>query len=476
MPEFMSQADDFASVPLLGLQSSLSTDAARNLAHTTKSLPQMQSISSRWLLRILPWVQVSGGTYRVNRRLTYVNGDGRIDVDADGAGMRVIPGKLREIGLLRDFSDDDVLRAVAAAFEQREAAPGEVIARQGEDADRIVVVVHGKVDRTGTGEFATPASHGMLSRGDFFGAQALMPGATWESTFTATTPCTLMTLHRAAFEQLTARAPHLLAHLDQAAAREAPRTNRRGEADIEIASGHAGEPALPSTFVDYEPAPREYPLQVAQSVLRIHTRVADLYNGPMDQTEQQLRLIIEALRERQEHEMINHPAFGLLHNAAPQQRISTRSGPPTPDDMDELLSMRRQTKFFLAHRRTIAAFARECTRAGISEPGTEYNGHHVFAWRGVPFLPCNKIPISDGLTSSVIALRTGEDNGGVIGLHQQGIPDEYEPSLSVRFMGIDDRAVISYLVSAYYSVAVLLPSALGILENAEVGRYDEQTR
>jgi hypothetical protein len=29
----------------------------------------MQGISSRWLLRVLPWVQVSGGTYRVNRRL-----------------------------------------------------------------------------------------------------------------------------------------------------------------------------------------------------------------------------------------------------------------------------------------------------------------------------------------------------------------------------------------------------------------------
>ena len=48
---------------------SLSTAAARNLATTTKTVPQMQGISSRWLLRVLPWVQVSGGTYRVNRRL-----------------------------------------------------------------------------------------------------------------------------------------------------------------------------------------------------------------------------------------------------------------------------------------------------------------------------------------------------------------------------------------------------------------------
>src|SRR6202044_1103090 len=49
----------------------------------------------------------------------------------------------------------------------------------------------------------------------------------------------------------------------------------------------------------------------------------------------------------------------------------------------------------------------------------------------------------------------GGANRGVVGLHQTGIPDEYEPSLSVRFMGVDEEAIIAYLVSAYYSVAVL---------------------
>ena len=35
--------------------------AARNLATTTKSAPQMQGISPRWLLRMLPWVEATGG-------------------------------------------------------------------------------------------------------------------------------------------------------------------------------------------------------------------------------------------------------------------------------------------------------------------------------------------------------------------------------------------------------------------------------
>ena len=49
----------------------------------------------------------------------------------------------------------------------------------------------------------------------------------------------------------------------------------------------------------------------------------------------------------------------------------------------------------------------------------------------MPLLPCNKIPISEAETSSILAMRTGVNDEGVIGLHQPGIPDEVEPSLSV---------------------------------------------
>ena len=69
-----------------GLSSlSLGTAAARNLATTTKSVPQAQDITPRWLLRMLPWVEVSGGTYTVNRRLTYTVGDGIIEFTNVGA-------------------------------------------------------------------------------------------------------------------------------------------------------------------------------------------------------------------------------------------------------------------------------------------------------------------------------------------------------------------------------------------------------
>lgn len=46
----------------------LSTRAARNLATTTKSVPQMRGITPRWLMSLLPWVRADAGVYRVNRR------------------------------------------------------------------------------------------------------------------------------------------------------------------------------------------------------------------------------------------------------------------------------------------------------------------------------------------------------------------------------------------------------------------------
>lgn len=455
----------------IGERSSLGTAGARNLASTTKSVPQMQGISSRWLLRLLPWVEATGGAFRVNRRLTYTVGDGRVSFTVTGSEVRVVPPELRELPLLRGIGDDGVLEALAGRFVQREFGVGDVIAEGGRPADRMFLVAHGRVRKVGTGKYGAETVLGVLADGDYFGDRALLDsGNGWDFTAKAETPCTLLVLTREAFDEATERSEVLRAHLQEF--RDAPDhpANKHGEAEIALASGHDGEPALPGTYVDYELAPREYELSVAQTILRVHSRVADLYNQPMNQTEQQLRLTIEALRERQEHELINNSDFGLLHNADLKQRIYTRGGPPGPDDLDELVSRRRKTRILLAHPLAIAAFGRECNRRGIYAETVEVEGRTVRAWRGIPLLPCDKIPISDTRTTSILAMRTGEDDNGVIGLHQTGIPHEVEPSLSVRFMGVNEQAIMSYLVSAYYSAAVLVPDALGILENVEISR------
>ncbi|MGH4032017.1 family 2B encapsulin nanocompartment shell protein [Actinomycetota bacterium Odt1-20B] len=452
-------------------QLSLGIAAARNLATTTKTVPQMQNISSRWLLRTLPWVEVRGGTYRVNRRLVYAVGDGRVTFVQEGADVRVVPAELAELPLLRGFDEADALQALAERFQQREFGPGQVLAEAGRPADHVYLLAHGKAEKVGTGKYGEETRLGIIADGGFFGGQVVSaePGD-WEFTVRAVTACTVLALPRQAYEEVAGQSEALSSHVRRRQTEGERPQNKRGEADIALAAGHAGEPVLPGTFVDYELKPREYDLSVAQTVLKVHTRVADLYNEPMNQVEQQLRLTIEALRERQEWELVNNREFGLLHNADYGQRISTHSGPPTPDDFDELLAMRRQTKAFFAHPRAIAAFGRECNRRGIYFGDAEVGGHRIPAWRGVPIFPLGKLEVSAEGTTSVLAMRTGEEAAGVVGLRQVGIPDEYEPGLNVRFMGINDQAVISYLVSTYYSGAVLVPDALGVLENVEVSR------
>lgn len=455
-------------------QSSLGTAAARNLATTTKTTPQMQGITSRWLLRALPWVQVSGGTYRVNRRLSYSLGDGRISFTNTGADVRVIPHELREVPFLRALDDDAVLNALADRFQQEEVPAGTLLAEAGTPADRLVLLAHGKAHKLVPGAYGSETLLEVVADGDFFGDEEVpRPESEWRYTVKALTTCTVLTLSRRGFDELVATSQALAAHMDELRSAPEPPQNRYGEAEIALSSAHEGEALLAGTFVDYETTPREYSLSVAQTVLRVHSRVADLYNDPMDQVEQQLRLTVEALRERQEHEMVNNREFGLLYNADLKQRIRTRTGPPTPDDLDELMSRRTKPQVFLAHPRALAAFGRECTKSGIYPGTVEFQGHTVLGWRGLPILPCSKIPISDTRTTSIMCLRLGEEDRGVVGLHQTGIPDEYAPSLSVRFMGINERAVISYLVSAYYSTAVLVPDALGVLEDVEIGHVED---
>ncbi|HCT80100.1 MAG TPA: Crp/Fnr family transcriptional regulator, partial [Micromonosporaceae bacterium] len=125
----MTVAESVGSDFEAGEQSSLSlgTAAARNLATTTKSVPQMQAISSRWLLRTLPWIETKGGAYRVNRRLSYAVGDGRVTFTNVGSEVRVVPPELGELPLLRGFDDEAVLSALADRFVQQEFEPGDVI-------------------------------------------------------------------------------------------------------------------------------------------------------------------------------------------------------------------------------------------------------------------------------------------------------------------------------------------------------------
>lgn len=252
------------------------------------------------------------------------------------------------------------------------------------------------------------------------------------------------------------------------------RVNKVKDPDkIEVDCSNKDERELPNTFVDYEEWGREYVLSAVNTVVDVHTRVSDLYSSPHNQIHEQVRLTIEIVKERQERELLNNKEYGLLNNVNDFMRIKTRSGAPTPDDLDELIArVWKEPAFFLAHPLAIAAFGRECTRRGVPPPTVTLFGSQFLTWRGLPLIPCDKIDVIKGKTS-ILLLRTGESRQGVVGLYQPGLAGEQGMGLSVRFMGINHQAIASYLISLYCSLAVLTEDALGMLENVDVGKYHE---
>ena len=237
-------------------------------------------------------------------------------------------------------------------------------------------------------------------------------------------------------------------------------------------SPEQGEP-LPVGFSNYESQPREYVLTSITTTVAVDTRISDLFRSPMDQVKEQLTLAVEKLKEKQEGELLNNRAYGLIHNADPEMRIKPRKGPPTPDDMDELIStVWKEPAFFLAHPKTIAAFGRECTRRGVPPATVSLFGASFLTWRGLPIVPSDKLPIK-GNKSDILLMRVGERKRGVVGLFQPGIPGEVSPSLSVRMMGINQAGAAQYLISLYCSVAILTHDALGILEGVAIDHFHE---
>jgi hypothetical protein len=51
------------------------------------------------------------------------------------------------------------------------------------------------------------------------------------------------------------------------------------------------------------------------------------------------------------------------------------------------------------------------------------------------------------------------------------LQNEQSRGLSVRFRGVDNKGLASYLLSLYCSAAILADDAVAVLEDVEVGDY-----
>ena len=211
---------------------------------------------------------------------------------------------------------------------------------------------------------------------------------------------------------------------------------------------------IPQGYIEYQTTPREYQLDSITTIINVDTKIADLYSSPYDQASEQIALAIESLRERQESQLINNDEYELLSKVW------------------------KEPSFFLAHPRAIAAFQREATRRGVPPVTVNLHGGTFILWRGIPLIPSDKLfvdglknPKGQGGKTNILLIRSGESKRGVLGLYQEGLPNEQSRGLSVRFRGIDDNGVASYLLSLYCSAAILADDAIAVLEDVEVGEY-----
>ncbi|MFN9984776.1 MAG: family 2B encapsulin nanocompartment shell protein [Pirellula sp.] len=465
------------------LQRSVTTAVARNLATTTKTSPKMMSITPRYLLKLLPWVQVNGGTYRVNRTKVELAKAERIAVDFAEGVASFPPAALRRIPLFSKLPDP-ILDRMSGFFRTESVPIGNKLLVEGEDRSKFFIIAQGQVEVLSKGVHGSDLRIALLTEGEFFGESDLISDKPSDATIRTITPCVLLTLSRKDLDLLLSDNPNMVSEFQKAIEEHQElrsSVNRYGERNIDLVSGFAENVEIPETFVDYTPTPREYSLSAVQTVVRVHTRVSDLYNGPYNQLEEQMRLTIEGIKERQEWELINSKKFGLLHSVDPAMRITPRYGAPTPDDLDELLTMVwKKPAFFIAHPKAIAAFLRECTWRGVPPVTVSIFGYPMVSWRGVPIVPCDKLEITNRYqsrqssgTTNILLVRVGEEDQGVVGLHQSGIEGEIAPSLSARLMGLDSLGVSSYLLTLYFSAAVLTDDAVGVLENVEVGYYHD---
>ncbi|MBO5560257.1 MAG: hypothetical protein J6A07_01250 [Firmicutes bacterium] len=253
-----------------------------------------------------------------------------------------------------------------------------------------------------------------------------------------------------------------------------------GETPLDVlCSSTKKDDIIPEGFIQYQTEPREYQLNSISTIVNINTAVEDVYSSPYDQAQEQIALAVESLRERQESQLINNDDYGLLKNVADSQRIQSRTGAPTPDDLDELITkVWKEPSFFLAHPRAIAAFERECTKRGVPPVTADIAGGRFILWRGIPIIPTDKLlvdglknPKSQSGKTNILLVRTGEAKRGVVGLYQAGMKNEHSRGLSIRFRGIDNKGVASYLLSLYCSAAILADDAIAVLEDVEVGEY-----
>ena len=210
--------------------------------------------------------------------------------------------------------EQDIVNRLAKRFQVESCNLGGKLIEEGKYPQKFFIVARGQVEISSKGTHGEDLRIAILSEGEYFGEANLLSDQPSSVTVKAITPAVFFSLDSNELEEIIKDIPTFREQFRQAVdehLRLKATVNAHGEKHIDPASGHEEDNIIPETYIDYEEEPREYPLNTLQTVVRVHTRVTDLYNNPYNQLEQQMHLSIESIRERQEWELINNRNFGL---------------------------------------------------------------------------------------------------------------------------------------------------------------------
>ncbi|MGI9176830.1 MAG: cyclic nucleotide-binding domain-containing protein, partial [Pirellulales bacterium] len=177
------------------LQRSVTTAVARNLTTTSKTRPMMMSITPRHLLHLLPWVQVEGGTYRVNRTKVELSKADRIETGTNGGGLAFAAAELRSVPLFSQLPDS-LLERMQKRFRTEDVPLGSDLLSEGEDRSTFFVIAQGQVEILSKGIHGRDLRAALLTEGEFFGEVDLVSDKPSDITVRTITPCVLLTLSR----------------------------------------------------------------------------------------------------------------------------------------------------------------------------------------------------------------------------------------------------------------------------------------
>ena len=116
--------------------------------------------------------------------------------------------KLREVPFFAEINESK-LSTLASYFEFRRCEAGEVICREGDEANGFSVLVQGEVKVSASGPGGGQVTLNTLKEGDWFGEIALVQNTLRTATLTSITPCLLLYLSSSRFTSFLSLAPEL---------------------------------------------------------------------------------------------------------------------------------------------------------------------------------------------------------------------------------------------------------------------------